>query len=1379
MRKMLKRTLAIVLTAVMLFGVVPFSAYAKENEQNVGAVNNAVSLNSTNSFGKLLAENFDTDIINKSADYFVSDVEIKGKSAIVELGAKNNCKLVVAVYDENTNQMLTSAIKDVDAETEEVSVDFDSNLPDYFVIKAFLLDEMNSALCSSYNNYHYTSKFERFNRKTTKDFPADRVVNLDEDNTNNFFVLDSSVKKITSSDSVNTLITIDDENNKYVIGNIDGTVRSLKKGDTFFIKKGEDIVIVKIDSMKIDGSTATFTSTSIDSEVALDFVKIESEATTDEFDIDKSKFGEGINYIGKGQGEVLQTNGSSEDLLTTDSNSHELKATHEFLVGKTEAGDPDKSGLYAKMSGSLSLAVSGKASFYQDNDEDFKEVSLSIEISIFASLEIKAVLSYKQPICDLGWAVVPGCYVGVEPTFVVSGSFKGTLVGTLSAGWGATYNSDRGDAWQDGMKKPTFKPEIKFKIDIFVGVDLNPYLKVISKHLLVFDLNSTAGFHIKGDYVVIEKTSDSKIHSCESCIDGEINFDITLSFSVTLGKGTIAETKLSTGDLLKNTAIHLAYFYYSEDYNEFGFKKCPHCYYKVGIGVRNEEDGSAIKNAYLTLDGGYSYNKDSNTFTKISGLTYTNENGDYTAYYPAGKYTIYADATNFDSASTTIKVKEPISKEIIKLKATKLHPVSFNVTDAMTGKALPGITVTAINGKAENDALSTRTSTTTDSSGNVTLYYAYDSLEKKAVFTDNNPTTDYSTVTKTISKDVIFDTHYDISMYECKTSKITFKVTDSESGEGIDLASITLMGTEGNPYKSFGITDLSILTVSGGKATIEVPNGGYDVSVSATGYKSYSTSLTVNGDRTVGYSLDKEEEEDSVFKGTEATGTIINFGSYPQSRVKDTVLINKLDAVTKNWKSYNYYTGTGSIADGQMKPSDYMLYADFKYNGDKYRAVTFSQYRPYYTGYISSASNTYQDDNGYYTGDVYYFKYEPLKWRVLDAGKGLVMSANVIDSQAFNNYKLSYSGECYGDSSKSYYASDYGKSSIRDWLNNDFCNTAFSTTQQGRITPQTIEAKSTYKSQYDGTTTTGNKVFLLSYEDVLNTSYGFSSSTSTYDPARQLKSTDYAQSQGCYTSTSSSYYGNSPRWRLRSPNYSGSAAYVYSVGYAYGSSDVSNTGSGVIPALYLKKSTIQKSPVLSEQLEEKIEIQAESTKTAVTFSTCKANTDYILLNVLNYGKNFTLSADNLLYIDQLTADEKGEIKTDMFPKYNSANATTLVIGDFGKGVEVKIYNPNAKVKSVKLDNITVQYKNSATLTPKIEIDDGVKIAKTEYSSSNEKVAKIDGNGKITTLKKGDTTITCKVTDNKGNTATATCKVTVKYIWWQWLIKILLFGWIWY
>ncbi|MBR4728142.1 MAG: hypothetical protein IK080_09680, partial [Clostridia bacterium] len=324
------------------------------------------------------------------------------------------------------------------------------------------------------------------------------------------------------------------------------------------------------------------------------------------------------------------------------------------------------------------------------------------------------------------------------------------------------------------------------------------------------------------------------------------------------------------------------------------------------------------------------------------------------------------------------------------------------------------------------------------------------------------------------------------------------------------------------------------------------------------------------------------------------TGDIIEFGSYPQTDVTAS-MGSTLNAKAGGWKSYGYYSGTGDVDDGQMTAKDYMMYCDVKIGNAKYRGVKFDTYRPDFTEHTSSS--TYQDDNGYTTGTTYWFKYEPLKWRVLDASTGLVMCETIIDSQPYNNYFVSYGTDSHGntaywgDSAKTYYASDYANSSIRKWLTEDFYATAFSQSQQAKIKTttlnndgyRTLTGQTGYKD-YDSASTK-DKIFLLSYDEVLNSSYGFSTSYSTYDSARQAKGSDYAKCQGLYVyhSSGSSYDGCS-YWRLRSPGYySNCSCYVDYGGYVDEIYATSDAVGGVRPAFKLNLSSLGAEPATTAQ----------------------------------------------------------------------------------------------------------------------------------------------------------------------------------------------------
>lgn len=289
-------------------------------------------------------------------------------------------------------------------------------------------------------------------------------------------------------------------------------------------------------------------------------------------------------------------------------------------------------------------------------------------------------------------------------------------------------------------------------------------------------------------------------------------------------------------------------------------------------------------------------------------------------------------------------------------------------------------------------------------------------------------------------------------------------------------------------------------------------------------------------------------------------GDIIEFGWYPQSEVKDEALIAELNKADGEWISYGYYSGTGDWDDGKMKPDDYMCYKDVVLGTNKYRSVLFDSYRPNHTGGETTTDglDTYQDDNGYTYGNVYWFKYEPIEWRVLDPDTGMVMSETVIDSQEYNNYIIKNIGSHLGRKQR---ANNYAYSSIREWLNDDFYNVAFSADEQNVIEYMELD-NSACSDSLDayGSESTYDKIYLLSYDDALNMDYGFGSSSD-----RATGSSEYAKCQGVLDK------GNYSDWWLRT---SGRGDYYACSTYNYGDvrvqhSIVSYSYIGVRPAMNL------------------------------------------------------------------------------------------------------------------------------------------------------------------------------------------------------------------
>src|SRR5574344_1951547 len=277
-------------------------------------------------------------------------------------------------------------------------------------------------------------------------------------------------------------------------------------------------------------------------------------------------------------------------------------------------------------------------------------------------------------------------------------------------------------------------------------------------------------------------------------------------------------------------------------------------------------------------------------------------------------------------------------------------------------------------------------------------------------------------------------------------------------------------------------------------------------------------------------------------------GSSYYLGMYPQSKVTDNDLIDTLttkvgDVPTKDnfnsWTSYEYY-----ISNSKSTP--FMWYKDASYYQYRYRAVYFNEYRPSSTFHSSTYNN--QSSFGYIKNHIYFFKYEPIKWDVLevaaDKSKAFVVSSISLDAQEFN-----YVDDLV-DAPK---PNNYQYSYINYWLNgnNDavisnsysFINSAFDSDEKDLIIESEVKnilttsvTPNTYACDNFNT-----KMFLLSYEDVTNTNYGFAS-TSTASSTRQKQVSDYGVCQGAYVS---SQFNNSSGWATRSPGSLNSTYFSY------------------------------------------------------------------------------------------------------------------------------------------------------------------------------------------------------------------------------------------
>ncbi|MCR5100452.1 MAG: Ig-like domain-containing protein, partial [Butyrivibrio sp.] len=156
---------------------------------------------------------------------------------------------------------------------------------------------------------------------------------------------------------------------------------------------------------------------------------------------------------------------------------------------------------------------------------------------------------------------------------------------------------------------------------------------------------------------------------------------------------------------------------------------------------------------------------------------------------------------------------------------------------------------------------------------------------------------------------------------------------------------------------------------------------------------------------------------------------------------------------------------------------------------------------------------------------------------------------------------------------------------------------------------------------------------------------------------------------------------------------------------------------------------------------------------------------------IKIGKGGTYQLKSIIYPDNATdvtvtwKSDNTKIATvtgDGLVKAKKIGSTKITVtsndGNYTATIKVKVVK-TTKVTGVKLNKSKKTLKVGKTYTLKATVKPKkATIKDVTWSSSNKKVATVDGNGKVTAKSKGTATITVKTKDGK---YTATCKIKVK------------------
>lgn len=271
---------------------------------------------------------------------------------------------------------------------------------------------------------------------------------------------------------------------------------------------------------------------------------------------------------------------------------------------------------------------------------------------------------------------------------------------------------------------------------------------------------------------------------------------------------------------------------------------------------------------------------------------------------------------------------------------------------------------------------------------------------------------------------------------------------------------------------------------------------------------------------------------------TELEYQYIYIGYYPQTEIKDDKIIEQLEKInTVNERGY------------------------IEYNGHQYL-----EYKVVYNHkYAQEGQNTnevFEFGTGYAPDTTHYFLVQPIAWKVLKSDIAnntyVIQTEMIIDSRSYH-----YTNDSYLVNGKSYFASNYEHSEIRNWLNEDFINLCF-TEEEKQFLQETVNKNEPLEnyitSEMDFSDTT-DYCYLLSHQEVMSKDFGFLNG-GVCDSSRYATATDLANAKGLIKHTINGF--NTSIWLTRNSieadrfaiNYVGYDGFATNIFYA----DADNVG---------------------------------------------------------------------------------------------------------------------------------------------------------------------------------------------------------------------------
>lgn len=621
------------------------TAYAQTEQEQTGRAEvdtSKVSVSATNSFGQLLVNGMEGQ--NADADGStnrITNVTMNGRTANVQYVLDGTADLMVAIYTDGTEEeMVASGTTEVsgNADNGAAQVSIVGDIPETYTIKAFLLDKTDhSPLSSAYTDVSHTQVMVDLDKATVNDFPEDRVINLDDQDNTNFAVVNKETTLLTYEDNTageNQLLSEDDTSLVYTFGNAGAEIRNLQPGDilTYEYAPGE-LLIARVQDITVNGDIVTIQGDdTLEPTDVFDILKIEEFADSGELVHSDEGMDPAVTYLGVSTGVDAENKFEIKDGAISDNVPIVDNVTHEFALNGTLNDIKD---------GMLSVTVNGEASLFANIDFAYyiawnkQWIALSSQVSISGKISVGGAISAKVPLGPLHTPKMLkkiGIEAEITPNIVLELSgqitFKFSYEQRMLLGYSTMGGFQNLSEPAKGKVEPVMDDDKSTSktISIFAGLEIGPKVQLGDELLWV-------EFKLKGGVKASAEplgTGEGVRHECAQCLDFTEKLTGKLTIKLILLKKDLVN--VGVPEEINLLDIPIGNWYWSLTFGEVGEGTCPHLTYHVQISVKNHRESGITIYEKLT----------SGTQMKFVELGKTDENGTLQVYLPTGNHDLTA-----------------------------------------------------------------------------------------------------------------------------------------------------------------------------------------------------------------------------------------------------------------------------------------------------------------------------------------------------------------------------------------------------------------------------------------------------------------------------------------------------------------------------------------------------------------------------------------------------------------------------------------------------------------------------------------------------------------------------------------------------------------